>query len=118
MPSHPLLYVDIDGAYFGTTFPHLFFLTFPELKVPKTKEVYIPRVFGFRVNKVTRRDRGGEGRGGRSCSCSACVAVSCDVCGVVLVCHVSHVVMSCPMSRTERLQEIVRGPQEAEHVQG
>jgi len=41
----------IDGAYFGTTFPHLFFLTFPELKVPKSTEVYVPRVFGFRVNK-------------------------------------------------------------------
>jgi len=42
---------NIDGAYFGTTFPHLFFLTFPELKVPKTAEVYVPRVFGFRVHK-------------------------------------------------------------------
>lgn len=41
----------IDGAYFGTTFPHLFFLTFPELKMPKSEETYIPRVFGFRVNK-------------------------------------------------------------------
>jgi len=27
-------YKNIDGAYFGTTFPHLFFLTFPEL-LPK-----------------------------------------------------------------------------------
>lgn len=41
----------IDGAYFGTTFAHLFFLTFPELKVKKTEEFYIPRVFGFRVHK-------------------------------------------------------------------
>eukprot|EP00823_Brevimastigomonas_motovehiculus_P005400 TRINITY_DN396_c0_g4_i1.p1 TRINITY_DN396_c0_g4~~TRINITY_DN396_c0_g4_i1.p1 ORF type:complete len:257 (-),score=59.18 TRINITY_DN396_c0_g4_i1:628-1398(-) len=41
----------IDGAYFGTTFPHLFFLTFPELKVAKSVEKYIPRIFGFRVNK-------------------------------------------------------------------
>ena len=41
----------IDGAYFGTTFPHLFFLTFPELKPPKSTEVYVPRVFGYRVNK-------------------------------------------------------------------
>jgi len=42
---------NIDGAYFGTTFPHLFFLTFPELKVPKTTDTYVPRVFGFRVHK-------------------------------------------------------------------
>jgi len=42
----------IDGAYFGTTFAHLFFLTFPELKVVKSVERYVPRVFGFRVNKT------------------------------------------------------------------
>lgn len=41
----------IDGAYFGTTFPHLFFLTFPELKVAKSEEKYIPRVFGYRIHK-------------------------------------------------------------------
>ena len=41
----------IDGAYFGTTFAHLFFLTFPELKVSKSKEFYVPRVFGFRIHK-------------------------------------------------------------------
>lgn len=41
----------IDGAYFGTTFAHLFFLTFPELKIKKSVEVYVPRVFGFRVHK-------------------------------------------------------------------
>lgn len=40
-----------DGAYFGTTFAHLFFLTYPELKPDKTAEKYVPRVFGFRVNK-------------------------------------------------------------------
>eukprot|EP00808_Paulinella_micropora_P029970 g79995.t1 len=42
---------NIDGAYFGTTFPHLFFLTFPELKASKSEELYVPRVFGFRVHK-------------------------------------------------------------------
>jgi len=41
----------IDGAYFGTTFPHLFYLSFPELKPDKTEMIYIPRVFCFRVNK-------------------------------------------------------------------
>lgn len=41
----------IDGAYFGTTFPHLFFLTFPELKVQKSEDKYVPRVFGYRINK-------------------------------------------------------------------
>jgi casein kinase II subunit beta len=41
----------IDGAYFGTTFAHLFFLTFPELKVLKSEETYVPRVFGFKIHK-------------------------------------------------------------------
>jgi casein kinase II subunit beta len=41
----------IDGAYFGTTFALLFFLSFPELKVKRSSEKYVPRVFGFRVNK-------------------------------------------------------------------
>lgn len=41
----------IDGAYFGTTFPHLFFLTFPQFKVADNREKYIPRVFGFQVHK-------------------------------------------------------------------
>lgn len=41
----------IDGAYFGTSLPHLFFLTFPELKESKPTSLYIPRIFGFRVHK-------------------------------------------------------------------
>ncbi|OLL26703.1 Casein kinase II subunit beta-1 [Neolecta irregularis DAH-3] len=40
----------IDGAFFGTTFPHLFFKTYPELvPIPSTK-VYEPKIFGFRVS--------------------------------------------------------------------
>jgi casein kinase II subunit beta len=41
----------IDGAYFGTTFPHLFMLTFPELIPPHESECYVPRVFGFQIHK-------------------------------------------------------------------
>ena len=46
----------IDGAYFGSTFPHLFFLTFPELKVDKLEEVYVPRIFGYRLHKSAYRE--------------------------------------------------------------
>lgn len=42
----------IDGAYFGTTFPHLFFLTFPELKPQKAVETYVPKVFGFKIHST------------------------------------------------------------------
>eukprot|EP01080_Neovahlkampfia_damariscottae_P001074 gene1074-10593_t len=41
----------IDGAYWGTTFPHIFLLVNPDLKAPKSEQSYTPKIFGFRVNK-------------------------------------------------------------------
>lgn len=49
----PFSYVDIDGAYFGTTFPHLFFLEYPELKPSASEEKYVPRVFGFQLHETS-----------------------------------------------------------------
>lgn len=42
-------YKELDGAYFGTTFAHLFFLRFPELRPPEPPLKYTPKIFGFRV---------------------------------------------------------------------
>ncbi|GMH09276.1 hypothetical protein Nepgr_011117 [Nepenthes gracilis] len=42
---------DIDCAYFGTTFPHLFLMTYPQLKPQKPSQRYVPRVFGFKIHK-------------------------------------------------------------------
>lgn len=43
---------DIDGAYFGTTFPHLFLMTYGHLKPQKTSaQSYVPRIFGFKICK-------------------------------------------------------------------
>lgn len=45
----------IDGAYFGSTFPHLFFQTYPELLPtpgPQPRygmRIYVPRIYGFKV---------------------------------------------------------------------
>ena len=39
-----------DGAYFGTTFPHLLLMTYPSLRPPRPTETYIPRVFGFKLH--------------------------------------------------------------------
>jgi casein kinase II subunit beta len=41
------------GAYFGTTFPHLFMMTFENMlpPLPNPSEIYIPRIFGFRVSE-------------------------------------------------------------------
>lgn len=47
----------VDGAAFGTTFPHLFLMTFNNL-VPDPlpqNSAYVPRVFGFRVHKSAHR---------------------------------------------------------------
>ncbi|KAM3369012.1 hypothetical protein ACQJBY_017108 [Aegilops geniculata] len=42
---------NIDGAYFGTTFPHLFLMTYPHLKPQKPSQQYVPKVFGFKLHK-------------------------------------------------------------------
>ena len=59
----------VDGAAFGTTFPHLFLMTFnnlvPDPLLPDS--AYIPRVFGFRVHQsaLVRQIGGGvSGSGG------------------------------------------------------
>ncbi|XP_010934510.1 casein kinase II subunit beta-1 isoform X2 [Elaeis guineensis] len=44
-------YQDVDGAYFGTTFPHLFLMTYGHLKPQKPAQRYVPRVFGFKIHK-------------------------------------------------------------------
>lgn len=48
-------WTDIDGAYFGTTFPHLFLMTYGHLKPPKATQNYVQRVFGFKLHKPWRK---------------------------------------------------------------
>ena len=44
----------IDGAFWGSTFASLFLMTNPEI-VPKANyEMYVPRVFGFKIHKSSR----------------------------------------------------------------
>lgn len=55
---------DLDGAYFGRTFPHLFLMVFPKL-VPsrlQTRE-YIGKIYGFRVYERPLLQDGGRGGG-------------------------------------------------------
>ncbi|KAI7994255.1 Casein kinase II subunit beta-1 [Camellia lanceoleosa] len=42
---------NIDGSYFGTTFPHLFLMTYGHLNPQKASQSYVPRVFGFKIHK-------------------------------------------------------------------
>ncbi|KAJ8534743.1 hypothetical protein K7X08_016471 [Anisodus acutangulus] len=43
---------NIDGAYFATTFPHLFLMTYGHLKPQKPTQNYVPRVFGFKIHRT------------------------------------------------------------------
>mmetsp|Transcript_24707 Transcript_24707/g.57580 ORF Transcript_24707/g.57580 Transcript_24707/m.57580 type:complete len:176 (-) Transcript_24707:83-610(-) len=42
---------NIDGAYFGTTFPHLYLMTHPDMVPTKPTQQYIPRVYGFKIHQ-------------------------------------------------------------------
>ena len=42
---------DVDGAYFGCSFPHIFLQTYPDLVPQQAANVYIPRIFGFKIYK-------------------------------------------------------------------
>ncbi|KAI8983906.1 casein kinase II subunit beta [Pilobolus umbonatus] len=50
IPPNPK-YSNIDGAYFGTSFPHLFVQTFPDVIKSVAPKIYVARLFGFRVNE-------------------------------------------------------------------
>ena len=63
----------VDGAAFGTTFPHLFLMTFSNLvpdPLPKDS-AYIPRIFGFRVHMSARQRASGGSNTSSSSSASA-----------------------------------------------
>mmetsp|Transcript_12716 Transcript_12716/g.32940 ORF Transcript_12716/g.32940 Transcript_12716/m.32940 type:complete len:231 (-) Transcript_12716:960-1652(-) len=43
---------NIDGAYFGTTFPHLFLMQYNHLlHSAKTASKYTPKIFGFKIHE-------------------------------------------------------------------
>ncbi|OMH82792.1 putative casein kinase II subunit beta-2 [Zancudomyces culisetae] len=45
----------IDGAFFGTNFAHVFFEAYPQyLNTRNINELYIPKVFGFRINEYSK----------------------------------------------------------------
>jgi len=54
----------IDGAFFGPTFPNLFFMTYEDDVPEPVAEQYVPRVFGFRIhhssNSLPRAGSGGR----------------------------------------------------------
>jgi len=52
-------YKELDGAYFGTSFPQIFLQSYPSLAALEPPRPFIPRVFGFKLHKqkslITRK---------------------------------------------------------------
>ena len=55
----------IDGAFFGSTFPHLLLMTYPMYRPPRAAAaagaIYTPRVFGFKLHPSAYGNGGGSG---------------------------------------------------------
>lgn len=54
----------LDGAFFGTTFPHLLCMVYPEVVPPKVVEEYVPRVFGYKLHSSVYDRSGGATQAG------------------------------------------------------
>lgn len=44
----------LDGAYFGPSFPHLFFLTYTHLVPSDQPTLYVPKIFGFKLHRSVK----------------------------------------------------------------
>lgn len=40
----------LDGAYFGTTFPHMLFAVHPEIRPVQNTEKYSPKIYGYKLH--------------------------------------------------------------------
>ncbi|KAL0218591.1 hypothetical protein P9112_004244 [Eukaryota sp. TZLM1-RC] len=43
-----------DGAFWGTAFPHLFYIVKPQYRPAPSTEVYVPKICGFKVRHPAR----------------------------------------------------------------
>ncbi|EPB83973.1 casein kinase II subunit beta [Mucor circinelloides 1006PhL] len=50
-------HASIDGAYFGTSFPHMLFQVHPNYLPTKSTERYEPRIFGFKIHQIAEQHR-------------------------------------------------------------
>ncbi|KAF9977087.1 casein kinase 2 regulatory subunit [Actinomortierella ambigua] len=47
-------YLNLDGAYFGTTFAHMLFHVYPELVPNIQNRIYQPTIYGFKISEHSR----------------------------------------------------------------
>lgn len=52
-----MYHANIDGAYFGPTFPHLLLQTYPELVPDPAVQTYVPRIYGFKIHRSAQTHR-------------------------------------------------------------
>lgn len=52
----------IDGAYFGTSFPGMFFQVHPHLIPKRTTARFVPKIFGFKVHQNSKLARWQDGK--------------------------------------------------------
>ncbi|KAJ3128995.1 casein kinase 2 regulatory subunit [Nowakowskiella sp. JEL0407] len=50
-------HASIDGAYFGTSFPHLLLQVYPDILPNKDMQRYVPKIFGFKIHSSAKEQR-------------------------------------------------------------
>lgn len=50
----PPQYENIDGAYFGTSFPEMFYQTYPGFRPTYSIQEYVPKIYGFKIHSSSK----------------------------------------------------------------
>ncbi|SPP73359.1 suppressor-of-stellate-like protein [Drosophila guanche] len=50
----------LDGCMFGPSFPHMFFMHWPELRPQPSQEKYVPRLYGFQLHESALQPKPAE----------------------------------------------------------
>ncbi|SPP72927.1 casein kinase II subunit beta' [Drosophila guanche] len=48
-------HANLDGAFFGTGFPHMLFMVKPEVRPKRAKAKFVPRLYGFKIHQQAYR---------------------------------------------------------------